>query len=438
MVLPGTALVVEIVAVGVFAIIYLISLFVWRPIVERSKLKHKEWSGLMHVASTALAREMPPTSDGVADRTSAVQVAPDRDVYRSAGSTPGAPVHSEGGRHSRKRQHQQPAGRVKRLAPYQYNGDSDKDDGDSGDMPYQNPQHPPTAPGYLPAVTSTMSQANANFYSRLSRRLREFHRAAVASGVALIVGILTIFHISVLVDVTLVVRLADGILINPWRWIFILSLVTGVGHAFVCMAHQHHVLSILMIAFHGGLSRVLLGIALLVEPFSAYFWGVVGGAMLLALISFLLLWFHPAPSAGGVAIRVAGPGGVVPGLTFWWIALTGIVYFVLFFASYEVAAWLSEELTLILFAVADTLFYVLPAVYLLTKHYYKYAKHSWPLLPRFLYADYGLDPYWTIQARPGGAEAQMMAAVMQDGSAGGAEYYASSAPLQDTASGAIQ
>jgi len=191
-----------------------------------------------------------------------------------------------------------------------------------------------------------------------------------------------------------VVRPSDGVLVNPWRWVVTLALVSGAAHLCVGMACHFRVVTLGSMALHGGVGRVIAGIALLTLPGSGIFWVLAATALALSLVSVALVhWKYD---------RVAGAPGLVATATVWHSLLALAAHSVLFLGSNEVFAWFTYDVTIVASAVADALLFLLPAVYLMTEAYYKggHGEMRWPLLPRFVYDDYGVGHYWKGAAKP--------------------------------------
>jgi hypothetical protein len=227
-----------------------------------------------------------------------------------------------------------------------------------------------------------------------TREMRNFHRTVIAAGVSVTLVIVVLFHLSVLADVTLILRVSDSVAVNPWRWLIELALTTYISYAFVGMVHHYHMVSQCVLGICGAISRVTLGLALLVAPFSAYFWGLVAVAMFFAVLSFVLIWRH--------AVRgVAWPykWRIPERAAMLYVPFVAAVHFVFFFASYEVAGWFSYAWTIMAWAIADFVLLVIPGVLFLTDFYYKSSK-TWPLFPRLTYAELGLEFYWHAEAQP--------------------------------------
>jgi len=152
---------------------------------------------------------------------------------------------------------------------------------------------------------------------------------------------------------------------------------------------------VLALGIYGAVSRLLLGVALLLAPLSPYFWGVVAVAIFFAVLSFVLIWRH---TNRGVAVPQAW-GRYMENAAMLYIPFVAAVHFVFFFGSSEVVGWFSPTWTLIAFAIADAVLLVIPGLVLITDTFYKDST-IWPLFPRFVYFDYHLDFYWQAEARP--------------------------------------
>jgi hypothetical protein len=227
-----------------------------------------------------------------------------------------------------------------------------------------------------------------------TREMRNFHRTVIAAGVAVTLVIVVLFHLSVLADVTLVLRVSDSVAVNPWRWLIELALTTYISYAFVGMMHHYHMVSQCVLGVCGAISRITLGLALLVAPFSAYFWGVVAVAMFFAVLSFVLIWRH-----AGRGVAWPYKWRIPERAALLYVPFVAAVHFVFFFASYEVAGWFSYDWTIMAWAIADFVLLVIPGVLFLTDFYYKSSK-TWPLFPRLTYAELGLEFYWHAEAQP--------------------------------------
>lgn len=225
-----------------------------------------------------------------------------------------------------------------------------------------------------------------------NRSIREFHRSVVASLAVGLFGVIILYHLANITGVLYLTRAADARLIDPWRLIGFISIATGMMHAFVGMACQHHTLSLLMLASQGVASRVMLGLATFFPPTSGNFWILAITGLVFGLISFWLLWFHRSK-------HVAGNSSTVGYVTYFAIPVALAIHFGLLLLSYETYAVLTFESTVILNALADALLFLVPTLYVLSLSYYK-GSLIWPLLPHAVYADYGLGHYWKLEAKP--------------------------------------
>lgn len=240
-----------------------------------------------------------------------------------------------------------------------------------------------------------MSRRNGGGKLRVAHRhvaVREFHRSAVAALALVVFSTLMIYHLLVLTGVFNLIRPIDGVTVNIWRWIVGLSIPVAVMHALVGFACQHHATSILFLAMHGFASRVLFGLALWIAPGSVYFWIVFALGCLIGAIAFVSVWFHRSK-------HVAGPSSFVGMLTLLAIPVTLAVHAILLLTSVDAFGVTNYSFGIILTVVADALLFLLPGLYIISKAYYRNAR-VWPLLPHSVYADYGLELYWQIEAKP--------------------------------------
>lgn len=227
---------------------------------------------------------------------------------------------------------------------------------------------------------------NGHYY----RKLREFHRSSLALVSATIAVLFTLYYLALATNILNVKRASDGVLVNPWRWLVVLSLGIGAAHAFVGMACHFRLPMFSLFAFHGGIGRLIAGIAILTAPGSTIFWVLAATALFLSLVSFAFVyWKHD---------RVAGTS-MVARVTVWYCVIALLVHSILFLGSYEVFAWFTYDATIILNAIADGILFLLPAIYIMTDAYYR-SRVVWPLLPRVFYDDFGLGHYWKAEAKP--------------------------------------
>jgi hypothetical protein len=229
----------------------------------------------------------------------------------------------------------------------------------------------------------------------LYKKMREFHRSSIAYVTAFVCGLLTLYYLALATNVLNVERTADAVLVNPWRWFVVLSACVGTTHMFVGLASQFRIFSLVAFAVHGGMGRVIAGIALLTLPGSIIFWVLSATALGISIVSLMFMYWRYDRAVAG--------HGMASTVTIWYALAALIIHGALFLGSYEVFAWLNYDMTIILSAVADGLLFLLPSLYILSDAYYYRGSSggsAWPLFPRFIYDEYGMGHYWKAEAKP--------------------------------------
>jgi len=221
-----------------------------------------------------------------------------------------------------------------------------------------------------------------------SSQLRDFHRSVACLFAALACLVMVLYHVGVISELVFTTRVSDSKVINPWRYWFGLSAGAALAYAYLGFAFQHRSISVLLISVHGSLSSMLLGVAILQAVGSWPFWVFVAGSLLVtAISSFFIYWHHSK--------HVAGQNWVVASLTCVYMPLFGILMVLLFIASPYAYGWWGFTVAAVLDIVFDALFFAIPTILLLTTAYYR---RRWALYPRALYADYGIEEYWLLEA----------------------------------------
>jgi hypothetical protein len=142
---------------------------------------------------------------------------------------------------------------------------------------------------------------------------------------------------------------------------------------------NHFLLDMALVSGLAGGGRILLGVAVLLAVGSSRFWIIFAVAAALNLIALILLWLRQTKRSSRFAALLI-------------VSIATVLYFLLFLASFEVFAWFSKDISILLYAILDVLTVVVVGLILLTEWYTR--EYGVPTFPRLIYDAYGLGHYW--------------------------------------------
>lgn len=212
--------------------------------------------------------------------------------------------------------------------------------------------------------------------------IRMFHRSMLASWFTTAMLSFIVFYAALWTGELYLVRADDAKEINPWRFLLLYPLASGVMGALASLVLGQYWMDVAIATALSGTSRFFLGLAIFRAPPSLVFWVLFGLGALFALLHLLLLYLGGGKKKRRMEIMLVA-------------LFFHAVYLVIFLLSYEALAIMDASVSKIIYFVADVAFYLVPALFVLRRSFY--SRYSTLMLPRVVYHLYGLDAWWLNQ-----------------------------------------
>lgn len=209
--------------------------------------------------------------------------------------------------------------------------------------------------------------------------IRMFHRSALASWLSIaMLGFIT-FYATLWTGELYLTRADDSATINPWRFLLLYPLASGVMGALASLVLGQFWMDVALATALSGVARFFFGLAVLRAPPSAAFWALFGLGVLFSLLHILMLFLGGGKKKRRLEMILAA-------------LFFHAVYTAIFLLSDEALGIMGASVSKIIYLVADVAFYLVPALFVLRRGFYR--RYDTLMLPRMLYHVYGLDGWW--------------------------------------------